>query len=104
MLGDKTVPQARDQSIEESPQRPFHPRSNFIVDKFAGIQNSVRIERLFEPAMKVTSDIARRFRPPAFLCQADSVFACDHAAPREHLRKKIVERTLDLFADSRVAI
>ena len=72
--------------------------------KFAGIQNSVRIERLFEPTMKITRHLTRRFRPPPFLCQPDSVFACDHAAPRQNLRKKIVERALDPFAHSSVPI
>src|SRR5262249_41279934 len=61
-------------------------------------------ERLLEPAMKVSRDIAGCFGPPAFLCQTDSVFACDDTAPREHLGKKIVERALDLFAHSRIAI
>src|SRR5437879_2329685 len=54
--------------------------------------------------MKVTCHIARCLRPPAFFCQTDSVFACDHTPPRQHLSKKIVERALDLFSDSRVAI
>ena len=72
--------------------------------KFAGIQNSVRIERLFEPTMKITRHLSRRFRPPPFFCQTDSVFACDHAVPRQHLCKKIVERALDLFAHSSVPI
>src|SRR5438552_4702237 len=72
--------------------------------KFAGIQNSFGIERLFEPTMKITRHLTRRFRPPPFFCQTDSVFACDHAAPRQHLRKKIVERTLDPFAHSSVPI
>ena len=49
--------------------------------KFAGIQNSVRIERLLEPTMKVTCDIARGVGPPAFFRQTDSVFACDDTAP-----------------------
>src|SRR5882757_3962641 len=72
--------------------------------KFARIQNSFRIERLFEPTMKITRHLTRRFRPPPFFCQTDSVFARDHAAPRQHLRKKIVERTLDPFAHSSVPI
>src|SRR5512132_2340848 len=74
------------------------------LNKFVGIQNSVRIERLLEPTMKVTRHLTCCFRPPSFFCQTDSVFACDHAAPRQHLRKKIVERALDLFAHSSVAI
>ena len=57
-----------------------------------------------EAAMKVACDIARGFRPPAFLCQTDSVFACDDTAPGEHLCKKIVERVLDLFAHTGIAI
>src|SRR6266513_3127562 len=72
--------------------------------KFAGIQNSVRIERLLEPTMKITRHLTRRFRPPPFFCQTDSVFACDYAAPRQHLRKKIVERAPDPFAHSDVTI
>ena len=76
----------------------------FVIEKFARIQNIVRIESLFQTAMKVTRDLARRFRPPAFFCQTDSVFACDHAAPGQHLGKKIVERVVDLFTHSRVPI
>src|SRR6478672_13508138 len=72
--------------------------------KFAGIQNSFRIERLLESTMKLTRHLARCFRPPPFFCQTDSVFACDHAAPRQHLREKIVEREFDAFAHSSVAI
>src|SRR6266496_6390111 len=72
--------------------------------KFAGIQNPVRIERLLEPTMKIARHLTRRFRPPPFFCQTDSVFACDHAAPCQHLRKKIVERALDSFTHSSVAI
>src|SRR6266403_4807410 len=72
--------------------------------KFAGIQNSVRIERLLEPTMKITRYLTRRLRPPPFFCQSDSVFACDYAAPRQHLRKKIVQSALDPFAHSSVPI
>src|SRR3954467_15294613 len=72
--------------------------------KFAGIQDSVGIERLLEPMMKLTRHLARCFRPPSFFCQTDSVFTCDHAAPRQYLLKKIVERAFDLFAHSGVPI
>ena len=54
--------------------------------------------------MKITRDIARCLWPPALFCQADSVFACDHTAPPQHLGKKIVERAFDFFAHSRIAI
>src|SRR5436309_16124303 len=72
--------------------------------KFARIQNPVRIERLLEPTMKIARHLTRRFGPPPFFCQTDSVFACDHAAPRQHLRKKIVERALDPLTHSSVPI
>src|SRR6266705_4996269 len=72
--------------------------------KFAGIQNPVRIECLLEPTMKIARHLTRRFGPPPFFCQSDSVFACDHAAPRQHLLKKIVERALDSFTHSSVPI
>jgi hypothetical protein len=72
--------------------------------KFPGIQNSVGIERLFEPMMKITRYLTCRVRPPALLCQTDSMFACDHAAPRQHLLKKIVERAFDGSAHSGVTI
>src|SRR6266702_4774421 len=72
--------------------------------KFAGIQNPVRIERLLEPTMKIARHLTRRFGPPPFFRQTDSVFACDHAAPCQHLRKKIVEPALDLFTHSSVPI
>src|SRR5205814_7986174 len=73
------------------------------LKKFSRIQNSIGIEHVFEPTMKITRHPARRFRPPPFFCYTDSVFACDHAAPRQHLRKKIVERAFDLRAHSSVA-
>src|SRR5262249_2643732 len=79
-------------------------RSTLSSNKFARIQDSFRIERLFEPTMKVTRHLARCFRPPSFFRQTDSVFACDHAAPRQHLLKEIVKRALDLFTHSSVAI
>src|SRR5262249_5706619 len=68
------------------------------------IQNSVRIERLLEPTMKVTCDIARGVGPPAFFRQTDSVFACDYTAPGQDFRKKIVERALDFVTHGRIAI
>src|SRR5713101_4155994 len=42
--------------------------------------------------------------PPAFLGQADPVFASNYAAPGQHLREEIVERVLDFFAHCGVAI
>ena len=54
--------------------------------------------------MNITRHVACCFGPPSFFCQTDSMFACDHAAPRQHLRKKIVKRAFDLFAHSSVAI
>src|SRR5205814_6187493 len=72
--------------------------------EFSWIQNVIRIESLFQAAMKIACNVARCLRPPAFFCQADSVFACDHAAPPQHLGKKIVERAFDFFAHSRIAI
>src|SRR5262245_46778150 len=79
-------------------------RSTFSSNKLSRIQNFVGIERLLEPTMKLTCHLTRCFRPPSFFCQPDSVFACDHAAPRQHLGKKIVERAFDLFTHSSVAI
>src|SRR4030095_8527987 len=73
-------------------------------EKLPRVQNIVWIERSLEPTMKVTRHFTGSFRPPPFFCQADSVFTCADAAPREHLLKKIVERALDLFAHSGVAI
>src|SRR4029077_9737928 len=78
-------------------------RFTFSSNKLSWVQNIVRIERLLEPTMKITRHLARRFRPPPFFCQTDSMFACDHAAPCQHLRKKIIERAFDLFAHSSVA-
>src|SRR5438552_16983361 len=75
-----------------------------LSDEFSWIQNIIWIEHLLEAAVKITRDIARCLWPPALFCQADSVFACDHTAPPQHLGKKIVERAFDFFAHSRVAI
>src|SRR4029077_6872417 len=92
------------QKIQKYSRAVIAERGRFPeLKKFAGIQNSVRIERLFEPTMKITRHLPLCFRPPPFFCQADSVFACDHPAPRQHLRKKIIERAFDLFAHSSVA-
>ena len=75
-----------------------------LVNKFSRIQNSVWIERLFEPAVQLARHVAGRLRPPAFFGHADSVFASNYAAPSQHLCEEIVERVLDLFAHRGVAI
>jgi hypothetical protein len=54
--------------------------------------------------VQLARNVTGRLRPPAFFCQADPVFACNHAAPRQHLCEKIVEGALDFFANGRVAI
>jgi len=54
--------------------------------------------------MKAPRNFAAGFRPPAFLGQTDPVFACNDAAPSQHLCEEIVERVLDLFAHRGVAI
>src|SRR5260370_15593075 len=78
--------------------------SSGLVNKFSRIQDPMRIERMFELAMQLAHDVSRRVRPPAFLRQADSVLACDHSAPRQHLRKKIVERLFHFVAHGRDTI
>src|SRR6266536_6029962 len=62
------------------------------------------IKRLFELAMQLTHDFARRLRPPALFRQTDSVLARDHSAPRQHLRKKIVERAVHFLSYLRITI
>jgi hypothetical protein len=54
--------------------------------------------------MQLARHIAGRLRPPAFLGQTDPVFACNDAAPGQHLCEEIVERMLDFFAHCCVAI
>ena len=63
-----------------------------------------RIEGLFELAMQLTHDLARCVRPPAFLCEADSVLARDYAAPRQYLREKLIECAIHSFAHGCVTI
>ncbi len=48
--------------------------------------------------MQIARDFAHRLRPPAFFRQPDSVFAGNHAAPRQNLREKFVESAIDFFA------
>src|SRR5438876_6013692 len=79
------------------------PRA-FGVNKFSRIENSVGIDNLFELAMQLTRDLARRLGPPAFLRQTDPVFARNHAAPGEHLRKKFIQSALHFLAHGRVTI
>src|SRR5947199_4865824 len=62
------------------------------------------IKRVLELAMQTTHDFARCVWPPPFFCQTDSVLARDYAAPRQHLRKKIVERLFHFVAHDRVTI
>ena len=76
----------------------------FRSDEFSWIQDVIWIERFLQPAMKITRHRTRGFRPPAFFCQTDSVFAGNHAAPCQHLFKQIVERALHAFTYSSVAI
>src|SRR5215831_16294602 len=76
----------------------------FRSDEFSWIQDVIWIERFLQPAMKITCHRTRRFRPPAFFCQTDSVFACNHAAPCQHSFKQIVERALHTVTYSSVAI
>ena len=49
-------------------------------DKFPRIQNSVRVERVFNDTMQLARIFRDGLRPPAFLCQADAVFAGDGTA------------------------
>ena len=54
--------------------------------------------------MQLTRDLARRLGPPAFFRQTNPVFARDHPAPRENLRKKFIESALHFLAHSHVTI
>src|SRR6266487_7153652 len=75
-----------------------------LVNKFSRIQNPMWIKRMLELLMYVARNIACRLRPPAFFREPDSVLACDHSAPRQHLRKKIIERLFQFVAHDRVTI
>ena len=63
--------------------------------KLSGIENVFRIDRLLQPRVERARHLARGLGPPAHFRETDSMFACDHAAPREHLREELVERLLD---------
>src|SRR5436305_15282455 len=61
------------------------------LQELSWIQNSRRIERILDREMEIARNITRRLRPPALLRQANSVFACDDAAKREHLGDQFIE-------------
>ena len=73
------------------------PNVGLLVEKFSGIQNSVRVEDGFQFLMYVPSDFARRLGPPAFLRETNSVLARDHPTPGEHLREQFIEQRAQLF-------
>ena len=54
------------------------------LNKFSRIQNPVRVERRFNDEMELAGFRGNRLRPPAFLRQADAVFARDAAALGDH--------------------
>ena len=54
--------------------------------------------------MQIARHVAGCLRPPTLLGQADPVLACNDATPGQHLCKEIVERVVDSFAHSSVAI
>src|SRR6059058_5510734 len=56
-------------------------RSTLKSQKFSRIQYSIRIESLFQAAVHVTDNLARRLRPPSFFGDTDSVFAGNYATP-----------------------
>ena len=58
-------------------------RSRFS-QKLSGIEDSVRIERLFEGLMDIEGNPAEGLADPAFFGEADAVFAGDGAAPGKH--------------------
>ena len=50
--------------------------------------------------MQLPRNFTRGFRPPAFFCQTDPVFAGDDAAPCEDLREKFIESALNFLANA----
>src|SRR6266576_6109657 len=54
--------------------------------------------------MQLTRHVAGRLGPPAFFGHPDSMLAGNYAAPGQHLCEEIVERVLDCFAHTCVAI
>src|SRR5205807_7864071 len=74
------------------------------IEEFPRIQDPVWVENFFQLAMQFAHRFARCIKPPAFFGQADSMFAGDDSAPRQHLCEQIVERALYFFAHSRLAI
>src|SRR5438477_1849244 len=68
------------------------------IQELAGIENVVWIQRSFKYAVYFPGDVAGRCWPPSFLGQSNPVLTGNHAAPGEYMRKKLVERVLNLFS------
>ena len=54
--------------------------------------------------MQIPRHVARRLRPPPFLCQPDSVLTRDHAAERQDLREQFIQSALRSFPHSGITI
>src|SRR5690349_22654493 len=52
---------------------PLQIPGTLVVEKFSWIQDSIRIESLFQASVDVTDDVACRLRPPPFFLQTRSV-------------------------------
>jgi hypothetical protein len=75
----------------------FHLRSEVMrsdwakLQKFSGIQDAFRIERMFDCEMQVARFLGNGQWPPAFLGDADAVFASDRTTPRQYLSEQFVQ-------------
>jgi hypothetical protein len=59
--------------------------STDLSQELPGIQNPAGVQCVLDGAMQLAQFLRSGQRPPRFLCQADAVFAGNHAAPGEHL-------------------
>lgn len=78
--------------------------STFSIQKFSGIKDVVWIKRTLERPMQLARNIARCLWPPAFFCQANSVFAGNDSAPCKDLRQEFIESDLNFLANGGVTI
>ena len=82
-------------------ERCFSPRLASLremfrgsLNEFAGIEDMLRIQHLFQFLMQLPDPRRRRLFPPRFFRQADPMLAGDHALPFQDLRKKLVQRAV----------
>ena len=61
------------------------------LDELAGIENPVRVKRMFHRAMQFAHFFRDGQGPPALFGEADAVFAGDRAAPGQDLVEQLIQ-------------